>query len=93
MTMKKDIQLSNKYRVTLLDYKGISGPLVKDDDGFHRWAFEDTPEIREILSNFDKDQQINLKDFVDHLRRIEGQLRSARLEGRKEETKWNRQQG
>ncbi len=90
--MKKDIQLSNKYRVTLLEYNGISGPLVKDDDGFHRWEFEDTPEIREILGSFDKDQQINLKCFVDHLRKIEGQLRNARLEGKKGEREWNRQQ-
>ena len=90
--MKKDLQLSNKYRVTLLEYNGISGPLVKGDDGFHQWLFENTPEVQEILHSFDKDQKINLKDFVDHLRRIEGQLRSAKLEGKNGEREWNRTQ-
>lgn len=89
--MSKDIRLSNKYRVTLLDYNGISGPLVSDGSGFHQWEFENTPEVQEILHSFDRDQPINLKCFVDHLRKIEAQLRSARLEGKKGK-EWNRQQ-
>lgn len=89
--MRRNIRLGNKYKAALLEYFGLSGVMI-DDEGFQRWEFEDSPELQELLHSFEKDQPINLRGYVDCLRRAEGQLKNARFNGKKERPTWDRTQ-
>lgn len=82
--MGKQVLLTNVYKVALLNNAGFHGDLVMDR-GYIQFSFEENPELLRILNEFDSLQIINLRCYVDHLRRAQDQIRNAKLERRRYE--------
>ena len=75
------VKLTNPYKKSQLNYFGKTGQL-SDDDGYLHWTFEATPEAEAILDSFDKPTPINLRVYIDHLRRTQDEIKRAQLRRR-----------
>lgn len=74
------LRISNLYYVADLGMKGLEG-IPEFSNGFTQFVYEATPEVQAVIDSFNQPQEINLRDYVAHLRRIQDIIRNKKLEG------------
>jgi hypothetical protein len=72
--MNEKITLSNPYKIAALATAGIRGVPVQDH-GYIAWTYEASPTVQAAIDGFDEDQLVNLRVYVEHLRRIQDEIR------------------
>ncbi len=75
--MENEIRLTNVYRVALLRLSGIQGR-IENDRGYLQFVFPQTPEVQGIIDSFEEPQVLNLRLFIDQLRRTQEEIRNAK---------------